>query len=186
MRKIRKVAIVGVNSSGKTTVAEAMARGFELSLIKDMVRTVAAMLNIPGDDPSLSHTQRVEWVRGVLWWEIALEKTFESFIADASLITFWAYIKLWFNQTSDTIRIFENIVYEHAKRYTHIIYLPPLLPLEGNGFRSPDLSYRDRADEMIKMLCGQWFDYGSKKVKVVEHVDINSRIKECSAFLSTS
>ena len=183
--KTLRIAIEGINSTGKTTLTKNLAQHIDLPIIKDMVRTVAKMLNISGDNPSLSYTQRVEWMRGVLWWQIEFEETLDYFISDESLFTFWAYNKIWFHKKG-IVDTFEKIVEQQANKYTHVIYLSPVLPHEKNGFRRSNLIYQNKADQMIRKILKDWFEQQPKKLKVIEQVPLNNRVRECLSFLNLS
>lgn len=178
----QRIVITGSQGTGKTTLIEKLAQYVDLPVIKETSRSVARILNIP-ENGHLPLHQRLEWQRGILWWQITLENTYESFISDRSLIDHWAYSRYWLGENIKLLNTFYKIVLKQAQTYTHIIYLPPILPLQEDGFRSIDQQYLNTIDQIIREIIDEWYGHNSKKVKIIKDNRLDIRIKESLDYM---
>jgi len=182
-----RIGIVGTHSTGKTTLARCLVEklnneGQRVLLIKEQVRSVAADLSI----------QNVEEVarRGPKWfslfqWEILRRqinseqyavKNGYSFVSDRTTLDNLAYYMLGNSGDSKAVRkMYEGIALKNMKRgYDLILYLPPVIPLEGDGFRQTDEEFRDKIDRAIRRLIA----LHGIDCYTVKSIALNERVKE--------
>lgn len=148
-----RIAIVGSFSTGKTTLAEAAARRFELPLLPEVAREVAAL----GFKLDKDATPEVETL--IFLKQLHNELTHPHFVGDRSLIDVMAYAG-WVldNQTRrPETALWEecvNIAQVHLRsQYTHVFYLPIEFPIVPDGLRPLDPGFqREIDDRMLGLL----------------------------------
>lgn len=182
-----RIGITGTHSTGKTTLARCLVEKLNnkdrrIILIKEQVRDVAADLSI----------QNVEEVarRGPKWfslfqWEILRRqinseqyavKNGYSFVSDRTTLDNLAYYMLGNSGDSEAVRkMYEGIALKNMKRgYDLILYLPPAIPLEDDGFRQTDEEFRDKIDRAIRRLIA----LHGIACYTVKSIALNERVKE--------
>lgn len=178
---VQKIVIIGAQSTGKTTLFKKLAPYLNLSCIEEIPRSVASLLEI-SKNGQISSVQRLLWQEGILWWQISLEKIFGSFISDRSLIDHWAYTIYWLGRNNKLNSIYE-VIKKQAQKYTHIIYLPPILPPKKDNFRSPDLDYINKIDQIIKEILKEWFGKSSNKIQKIKCISLDERLEKSLNFI---
>lgn len=182
-----RIGITGTHSVGKTTLAHSLVEKLNnkdrrIILVKKQVRDVAADLSI----------QNVEEVarRGPKWfslfqWEILRRqinseqyavKNGYSFVSDRTTLDNLAYYMLGNSGDSEAVRkMYEGIALKNMKRgYDLILYLPPVIPMEGDGFRQTDEEFRDKIDRAIRRLIA----LHGIACYAIKAVALNERINE--------
>ncbi len=164
IKKEYKIAITGSHSTGKTTLARALSQVLEIPYTnRDKAISIAHKI-APG--------KTMEQLSAKEHWKIQLEilKGYEKmlnetrcFVSDASVFTWEAYTKLFvkddnLKKISQYIQC-KDVLTELKKKYTHVFYLPPEIPLEFDGFRPQSNVSRLDIDKLIlKELSGtQYF-----------------------------
>ena len=182
-----RIGITGTHSTGKTTLARCLVEklnneGQRVLLIKEQVRGVAADLGV--------HTVEEVARRGPKWfslfqWEILRRqinseqyavKNGYSFVSDRTTLDKLAYYMLGNSGDSKAVRkMYEGIALKNMKRgYDLILYLPPVIPLEGDGFRQTDEEFRDKIDRAIRRLIA----LHGIDCYTVKSIALNERVKE--------
>jgi nicotinamide riboside kinase len=178
---VQRIVITGAQSTGKTTLLKRIISYLKLPCIEEIPRKVASLLGIPKNG-RLSSIQRLLWQEGIIWWQISLEETFNSFISDRSLIDHWAYTIHWLGRNNELNSIYE-LIKKQVQKYTHIIYIPPILPFKKNGFRSIDLDYINNIDNLIQEILEEWFGKTSNKIQRIKDISLDKRVEKVLRFI---
>jgi deoxyadenosine/deoxycytidine kinase len=147
-----RIAIVGSFSTGKTTLAEALARRLELPLLPEVAREVVE-LGFKLDKDATPETETLIFMR-----QFNNEVEADSFVGDRSLIDVMAYAG-WVldNQprTKETA-LWDECIRLAEKRlrtsYSHVFYLPIEFPIVLDGLRPDDPAFQKEIDERIVSL----------------------------------
>ena len=148
-----RIAIVGSFSTGKTTLAEAVAEPLELPLLPEVAREVASM----GFKLDKDATPEVETL--IFLRQLYNEMTHEDFVGDRSLLDVMAYAG-WVldNKERSTYSVLWDSCEEIAEhnlrsQYTHVFYLPIEFPIVPDGLRPLDTGFQKEIDErMVSLL----------------------------------
>jgi deoxyadenosine/deoxycytidine kinase len=144
-----RIAIVGAFSTGKTTLAEAVAQPMGLPLLPEAAREVAAL----GFKLDKDATPEVETL--IFLKHYYNELVHPDFVADRSLIDVMAYAG-WVLDNQEWRR--ETALFEECKKlaqyhlrsqYTHVFYLPIEFPIVPDELRPDDPDFQREIDERI-------------------------------------
>ena len=145
-----RIAIVGSFSTGKTTLAEAVAEPLGLPLLPEVAREVAAL----GFKLDKDATPEVETLIFLRQWRSEL--THASFVSDRSLIDVMAYAG-WVLDNQPRRKEFALwdeclAIAEHRLRsqYTHVFYLPIEFPIVPDGLRPMDPAFQAEIDDRMR------------------------------------
>lgn len=146
---MRRIAIVGSFSTGKTTLAEAAADPLGLPLLPEVAREVAAL----GFKLDKNATPEVETL--IFLRQFYNEMAHPEFVSDRSLIDTMAYAG-WVLDHQERRKEFALWdacvkVAEHQLRsqYTHVFYLPIEFPIVPDGLRPLDTEFQQEIDTRI-------------------------------------
>lgn len=148
----RRIAIVGSFSTGKTTLAEVMARRLELPLLPETAREVVD-LGFKLDKDATPETEALIFLK-----QYNNELANAEFVGDRSLIDVMAYAgwvldhqprrketALW----DECVRLAERSL---RTNYSHVFYLPIEFPIVLDGLRPDDPAFQQEIDERILRL----------------------------------
>lgn len=150
----RRIAIVGSFSTGKTTLAELLARRLELPLLPEAAREVVA-LGFKLDKDATPETETLIFLK-----QYNNELATEEFVGDRSLIDVMAYAG-WVLENRQRTK--EMALWEECERlaerrlrtsYSHVYYLPIEFPIVLDGLRPDDPAFQKEIDERILGLLG--------------------------------
>jgi nicotinamide riboside kinase len=158
----RRIAIVGSFSTGKTTLAEALAQRLDLPLLPEVAREVVE-LGFKLDKDATPETEALIFLR-----QYNNEVSADEFVGDRSLIDVMAYagwvldnqprrkeMALW----DECIRLAERRL---RTGYSHVFYLPIEFPIVLDGLRPDDPSFQKEIDERIlSLLHGHGIEYAT-------------------------
>lgn len=144
-----RIAIVGSFSTGKTTLAEALARKLGLPLLPEVAREIVD-LGFKLDKDATPETETLIFLK-----QYNNELSEPAFVGDRSLIDSMAYAG-WVlaNQAPQK----EMALWVECERlaerrlrtnYSHVFYLPIEFPIVLDGLRPDDPSFQKEIDERI-------------------------------------
>ena len=147
-----RIAIVGSFSTGKTTLAEVLARRHDLPLLPEVAREIAE-LGFKLDKDATPETEALIFLR-----QYNNELSIPEFIGDRSLIDVMAYAG-WVLDNQERRK--EMALWEECERlaerrlrstYSHVFYLPIEFPIVLDGLRPDDPAFQKEIDERIVRL----------------------------------
>ena len=147
-----RIAIVGSFSTGKTTLAEDLARRLELPLLPEVAREVVA-LGFKLDKDATPETETLIFLR-----QYNNELSTPEFVGDRSLIDVMAYAG-WVLDNQPRRK--ESALWDECLRlaerrlrtsYSHVFYLPIEFPIVLDGLRPDDPDFQKDIDHRILSL----------------------------------
>jgi len=160
-----RITIMGSHSTGKTTLAKALAERLNFGYLHDVVREEAVKKGFVINENTPPEVQLWLLIRQ---WELETT-TPEGWVADKSLFDYLVYGRLILKEkiVKDLIQWF---VQQNAK-YDFVFYLPIEFPMEEDGIRSIDPEFREEIDRLLKECLDEFgIDYivlsGSVKERV--------------------
>ena len=145
----RRIAIVGSFSTGKTTLADILARRLDLPLLPETAREVVA-LGFKLDKDATPETETLIFLK-----QYNNEISIPEFVGDRSLIDVMAYAG-WVLDNQERRK--ESALWEECERlaerslrsnYSHVYYLPIEFPIVLDGLRPDDPGFQKEIDERI-------------------------------------
>lgn len=148
----RRIVFVGSLSTGKTTLAELLARKLDLPLLPEVAREIAA-LGFKLDKDATAETETLIFLK-----QYNNELSFQEFVSDRSLIDSMAYAG-WVLENQP--RRLENALWDECERlaerqlrtsYSHVFYLPIEFPIVPDDLRPMDPEFQKDIDQRIVRL----------------------------------
>ncbi|HWL65332.1 MAG TPA: ATP-binding protein [Actinomycetota bacterium] len=145
----RRIAIVGSFSTGKTTLAELMARELNLPLLPEVAREIAG-LGFKLDKDATPETEALIFLR-----QYNNELETPEFVGDRSMIDVMAYAG-WVLDNQEYRK--EMLIWEECIRlaerrlrtnYSHVFYLPIEFPIVVDELRPDDPDFQSEIDKRI-------------------------------------
>ena len=167
-----RIAIVGSFSTGKTTLAEELARRLNLPLLPEVAREIVD-LGFKLDKDATPETEALIFLR-----QYNNELSTDEFVGDRSLIDVMAYAG-WVldnQQWRKEMLLWEECVKLAERRlrtsYSHVFYLPIEFPIVLDGLRPDDPSFQEDIDRrIVKLLHSHDLEYTTVKGSVEERLE---------------
>jgi len=158
----RRIAIVGSFSTGKTTLAEELARRLDLPLLPEVAREIAA-LGFKLDKDATPETEALIFLR-----QFNNELEEPEFVGDRSLIDVMSYAGWVLDNQPDRK---EKLLWQECERlaerrfrtnYSHVFYLPIEFPIVLDGLRPDDPAFQKDIDRrVLNILTSHDLKYAS-------------------------
>ena len=180
----RRIAIVGSFSTGKTTLAEILARRMELPLLPEVAREIVE-LGFKLDKDATPETETLIFMR-----QYNNELSTDEFVGDRSLIDVMAYAA-WVLDNQERRK--EFALWDECERlaerrlrtnYSHVFYLPIEFPIVLDGLRPDDPDFQAEIDErMVRLLDTHSVSYETVTGSVEERLgQIEERLAATGAL----
>lgn len=166
---MKRIAIVGSFSTGKTTLGNELARELELPLLPEVARQVVE-LGFKLDKDATPETETLIFLRQ---WHA--EMTHPEFVGDRSLIDVIAYAGwvLEHQEFSKEHYLWEaclDIAQENLRtQYSHVFYLPIEFPIVLDGLRPDDPEFQADIDSRMKKILETY---------AVDHAELRGSVEE--------
>lgn len=152
-----RIAITGAHGVGKSTLARQLCDALKLPELPTPGRTLAER-GLPINEAATITSQLVAWL---LQYRFERERT--AWVASRSLIDVWAYAVLAAAH-ADTDPVERALMDELARAtplaidgtYDQLLYVPPRIPLVGDGVRAEDVGFQRATDDAICRALVDW------------------------------
>lgn len=144
-----RIAIVGSFSTGKTTLAEAVADPLELPLLPEVAREIVT-LGFKLDKDSTPETETLIFLK-----QFYNEMIHPDFVGDRSLVDVMAYAgwvldnQPWRKEMALWEECVKIAQYHLRSQYTHVFYLPIEFPIVPDGLRPVDPDFQKEIDDRV-------------------------------------
>jgi deoxyadenosine/deoxycytidine kinase len=149
---VRRIAIVGSFSTGKTTLAEVAAPKLGLPLLPEVAREIVD-LGFKLDKDATVETETLIFLR-----QYYNEMTHPEFVGDRSLVDVMAYAS-WVLENQERRKEFAlwdtclSIARHHLRsQYTDVFYLPVEFDIVPDGLRPMDPEFQADIDDRMKHI----------------------------------
>jgi nicotinamide riboside kinase len=144
-----RIAIIGSQSTGKTTLAKQLSEHLNIQLISEIARRF--------DKNILSNKTSAEYLliqKELLKLQIEEESKLQNFVSDRSTVDNLAY---WIHNCSEITNNIENALYikkaiKNTTIYTHIFQLIPEFYPRDDGYRDTNIIYQLQIAESIHTI----------------------------------
>ena len=174
-----RIGILGAQGVGKTTLAEALSKELEYPLIREVVRDVMKDMGITSPRELKDDVEKsTEFQRACLYRQIEEEGKHKNFVSDRTTIDNAAYWMKWHahKNPSHVNTEYYQTAWENAKKYDLLVYVPPEIPLVGDGCRSTNKDYQEEMAWLIGVLLYTW---GERRIAVTGLLE--TRVKKVLA-----
>jgi deoxyadenosine/deoxycytidine kinase len=169
---MKRIAIVGSFSTGKTTLAEAVAEPLGVPLLPEAAREVVK-LGFKLDKDATPETETLIFLK-----QLYNEMSHPEFVGDRSLIDVLAYAG-WVLENREWTKEMalweecEKIARHHLRsQYTHVVYLPIEFPIVLDGLRPDDPEFQADIDRrVLDLLYVNDIKYETLRGSVEERVE---------------
>lgn len=141
-----KIAIIGSQSTGKSTLASELSKRLNIPLIKEIARK--------WDIEKATQTELIHIQKELLELQIREENINGQFISDRGTVDNLSY---WLHNVSPIVDKEENKLYvktalDNVKNYSHIFLLTPEFYPVDDGFRNTNIIYQLQIAEVINTI----------------------------------
>lgn len=179
-----RIAISGAAGTGKSLLAQELAKIYNVEFIEEGIRKYLEYKNIEHfRNMSPKETMEMQW--SILNNKILREKKLKNFIADRSTADNLAYALRWCARETTEIpksemKHYIEVCQEHCNIYDIIFVLPcGSIPLEDDKVRSMNENYHYEMECTIVGALTKWgcsFEY-------IDSSSLQDRIKECQDIM---
>jgi len=177
-----KIGICGAHGTGKSTLLEALNQELKLPVIKRTMRTLWENFGIENFE-KIPPDIRANFQKYALLNQIDREDNEgkNGFISDRTVLDNLAYTKLNADMSQSDFRIYERLVKERLKNYTHFIYLPIEFEVAPERLRA-DIGSRHEIAAIIEAYLSKWFQAGAY---LVARGSVEERVQQVKQFLQS-
>ena len=152
-----RIAICGSASTGKTTLAAALARDLGVPCIHEEMRAFLEASRI--DLAQLPGSELQETLLGLWQQRRQMEDALPAFVGDNSAIDFSAYAFYYGCLSVSSRKILLTQAAKYLRRYDAIFLLPwGVLPYEQDGVRAPSQDLQLRYQLLLEALLHRYAD----------------------------
>lgn len=182
MRRMLKIGITGTHSTGKTTLAKALAEELCLPLIPEQARIAIGKFKIDDldkfkEDADMFSTFQIDILRRQLNEE--MKHYHSGFISDRTTLCNFAYYAV---NTCDSPKFFETYkkiaLDNFVETYDVVFYVPIMFDLVDDGVRNKSVEYQRKIDNYIRYHLGM-----RKNVYEVKSKTVDGRVTEILKIL---
>jgi nicotinamide riboside kinase len=122
-----RIGICGSHGTGKTTLANLIAKEFNLTIIQKTMRNMWTEYGISDFEKLPPEVRKIFQYKAILKQievEDKAKKANHNFVTDRTVLDNLVYTKSASQLSETELNLYEALVKERLKNYTHLIYLP--------------------------------------------------------------
>lgn len=175
-----KIAFCGAHGTGKTTLVNILAPELGISLIDKTIRKTYQGMSIT-DFEKCPPDLRAVIQNYLLLHQIEREDSEgkDGFAADRSVIDILAHVVADTSMSQSQFAVYETLVKERLKTYTHFVYLPIEFDVENEYLRA-NIDSRDNLAGIMKGYIDKWF---KPDEYLIATGSVEQRLESIRAFL---
>lgn len=176
-----KIALCGAHGTGKTTLVKILAPKLNLLLLDKTLRTTWEHFGV-SDFEKMPSDVRTTFQNHLLIKQIEREDNEggAGFITDRSVLDFLGYTILSSDMSGSEFKLFEQLVKERLKNYTHFVYLPVEFEAENEVLRA-NVETRQEFAQIVEEYLEKWFEPG-QYLKATGSVE--DRLKQIQNYIN--
>ena len=154
---IKRIAIIGAQGTGKTTLAKAASDELGLPLICEGAREISALLEVRSPDrANLNLAKFLQ--QAILIRQIFLEKYMGHFVSDRSTVDCFAYWQKLIGKDiePEVTELYEKLARENTGHYQLLVFCPIEFPLKDDSFRYTDQHFQREIDDLLRACIKNW------------------------------
>jgi len=150
-----RIAVTGVDGTGRTTLAQALSKEFDIPCVEDQTRSRVHSLGYQ----TIYELPDSVAVRIKLFNDLVCRHAeMPAFVSDSSVIDWFAQWQRW--EWNHVAPAQSEALYQQAKEsaatYTHVIFLQPSFQPPYDGFRWLEPNHRAQVTRLIRVLIAEW------------------------------
>lgn len=178
-----KVALIGAESTGKTTLAKKFANEVNCSIINENAREILKERNLIVKDLLKDKQLGIEIQYEIIERRLKKERKLKSFISDRSTLDNLMYYLKWFSEFDNekNVNNYINLCFENAKNYDYIFLCPTKsINLKKDNIRLGNEIERKNTEIFLLGLLYKFEKEYNEKTKIYElkSINLNDRIYE--------
>ncbi len=153
---VKRIALCGAHGTGKTTLLELLKSEYQLEPLARTVRTFWEDHGID-DFEKLPKEVRNVFQKHLLLNQIDREEAQAEvgFITDRSILDYMGYTVASSDMSGVELAMYEALVRERLKQYTHFIYLPVEFPAKAEHLRAhPEI--QQKVADVLESYLQKW------------------------------
>jgi len=176
------IGMCGAHGTGKTTLLQELSPYLTVSELSRTMRDMWEKFGI-ADFEKLPPDVRATFQRYAILRQIEREDAQQNgFITDRTVMDNLGYTKLSTDMTESELLMYEALVRERVKKYSHFIYVPIEFEAE-NEFLRADVSSRQEFAKIVESYLEEWFTPGQY---LIVRGSLEDRVAQVLQFLGIS
>ena len=179
---VKRIALCGAHGTGKTTLLELLKSEYQLDPLARTVRTFWEDHGIH-DFEKLPKEVRNVFQKHLLLNQIDREdaQSESGFITDRSILDYMGYTVASSDMSGVELSMYEALVRERLKQYTHFIYVPVEFPAQAEHLRAHPETQQKVAD-VLESYLDRWLQPDQY---CIARGSVDNRIESIKTFINS-
>jgi deoxyadenosine/deoxycytidine kinase len=162
-----KIGICGSHGTGKTTLANLIAKEFNFRIIQKTMRNMWENYGISDFEKLPPEVRKIFQYKAILKQIQVEDETNDNFVTDRTVLDNLVYTELVSKLSETDLNLYKALVKERLKTYTHLIYIPVEFVATSEHLRAN----LDSQKEVESLFRNYFYDK-----KTSEHFGLNDSI----------
>jgi len=178
-----KIGLCGAHGTGKTTLTKLIADKYNLALIDRTMRNMWEGFGV-SDFEKMPAELRGVFQKYAVLNQIQREDTegVNGFVSDRTVLDNFVHVVMDSKMSEIDLSMYEALVKERIKTYTHFIYLPIEFEVENEYLRA-NIEKRETFAKIAEGYLSKWFEEGDY---IVLRGSVDGRMEELGRMIYES